>query len=84
MTLQDLQAPAIEAALARIRAELHAAFDGPPSALDSLIQVARDRLNELANHSPSAPAVSVSAHVDLETVAIEIMAGSARDWIQIR
>lgn len=83
MTLLDLRSPAIEAALVRIRAELQAAFHGPPAAIDTLIGVARHRLHELARDGDLAiSSVSVSAHVGIETVAIEIMAGSARDWIQ--
>lgn len=83
--LEDLRPPAIERTLDRVRAELTAAgiLTGLP--VDSLVRVVAERLEELATEAASlgAHAISVAVHADFDAVAVEILAGPSRDWIQL-
>lgn len=83
MTLTDLRSSAIDSAVERVRSELEAS--GPaPAALESIVRLVRDRLEELAaDDAPAGGGVSVQVHFEFDAVAVEILAGPARDWIQL-
>lgn len=70
----------LDRVLAWIRAETQAS--GPLEGFESLLHAVEGRLREMATEAASAR-VSVSVHVGVGAVAVEIIAGSVRDWIHL-
>jgi hypothetical protein len=83
--LEDLRPPAIERTLDLVRAELAAAGLLSGLRVDALVRVVAARLDELATEAATlgAHAISVAVHADFDAVAVEILAGPSRDWIQL-
>jgi hypothetical protein len=66
--------------LAWIRNET--ARSGPIEGLEALLRAVENSLREMASEAASAR-MSVSVHVGVGAVAVEIIAGSVRDWFHL-
>lgn len=69
----------LDRVLAWIRAEAGAR---PLEGFEALLHAVEGRLREMTEEAASSR-VSVSVHVGVGAVAVEIIAGSVRDWIHL-